>query len=57
VFDTLGRYTITFISSGRLAANNHAAGTAEEIKAIVTGSLTHFGTYTVDQEGKNFVFQ
>jgi hypothetical protein len=58
VFDTHGRYTITFISSGlpKFAANNRAAGTAEENKAVVTGSLAHFGTYTVDQEGKNFTF-
>jgi hypothetical protein len=59
VFDTSGRYTITFVSSElpKFAANNRAAGTAEENKAVVTGSLAHFGTYTVDEAGKSFTFQ
>jgi len=44
-------------SSPKFAANNRAAGTAEENKAVVTGSLAHFGTYTVDEAGKSFTFQ
>jgi Lipocalin-like domain len=59
VFDTSGHYTITFVSSDlpKFAANNRAAGTAEENKAVVTGSPAHFGTYTVDEAGKSFTFQ
>jgi hypothetical protein len=59
VFDAYGRYTITFISSDlpKFAANNRAAGTAEENKAVISGSLAHFGTYTADEAAKNFTFE
>src|SRR5262249_39791770 len=53
-----GRYTITFISPElpKFAANNRAAGSPEENKAVVVGSLAHFGTYTVDEVDKSFTF-
>ena len=58
VFDARGRYTITFISPElpKFAANNRAAGSPEENKAVVVGSLAHFGTYTVDEADKSFTF-
>ena len=37
----------------RFASNNRMAGTAEENKAIVQGSIAYFGKYSVDEkEGK-----
>jgi Lipocalin-like domain len=58
VFDNNGRYVITFIGSNlpKFASNNRAAGTAEENKAVVVGSLAHFGTYTVNEADKGFTF-
>jgi hypothetical protein len=59
VFDNNGRYVITFIGSNvpKFASNNRAAGTAEENKAVVAGSLAHFGTYTVNEADKSFTFR
>ena len=58
VFDAHGRYTITFISPElpKFAANNRAAGSSEENKAVVVGSIAHFGTYTVDEADHSFTF-
>jgi Lipocalin-like domain len=36
----------------RIAADSRVAGTAEENKAVVQGSLAIFGTYTVDEATK-----
>jgi Lipocalin-like domain len=56
VFDPGGRYTFSFVSTGlpKFASNNRMNGTPEEHKAVVQGSLAHFGTYTVDEAGKSF---
>ena len=35
-----------------MAANNRMQGTPEENKAIVQGSIAHFGTYKVSPDGK-----
>jgi Lipocalin-like domain len=58
VFDASGRYVITFFAANlpKFASNNRASGTADENKAIVTGSLAHFGTYTVNEADKSFTF-
>lgn len=54
VFDTSGHYTITFVSSDlpKFAANNRAAGTAEENKAVVTGSLAISGPTPSTRRGR-----
>jgi len=59
VFDAGGRYVITFFSVNlpKFASNNRASGTAEENKAIVAGSLAHFGTYSVNEADKSFTFR
>jgi hypothetical protein len=59
VFDAGGRYVITFFAANlpKFASNNRANGTAEENKAIVGGSLAHFGTYTVNEADKSFTFR
>jgi hypothetical protein len=59
VFDAAGRYVITFIAANlpKFASNNRTSGTAEENKSVVAGSLTHFGTYTVNEADKSFTFR
>ena len=69
-FDTFGPKptgVLTFGSDGRLslqwmrsdlpkfASNDRQNGTPEENKAIVQGSLSYFGTYTVDDAAKTMV--
>jgi hypothetical protein len=58
IFDANGRYMIAFVAASlpKFAANNRAAGTPEENKAVISGSLAHFGAYTVDEAGKSFTF-
>jgi hypothetical protein len=45
IFDANGRYMIAFVAASlpKFAANNRAAGTPEENKAVIAGSLAHFG--------------
>ena len=59
VFDANGRYVIMFLGASlpKFASNNRASGTAEENKAIVAGSLAHFGTYSVNEADKSFTFR
>jgi hypothetical protein len=58
VFDANRHYVIAFTSSTlpKFSSNNRVNGTADENKAIVAGSITHFGTYTVDEANKSFSF-
>ncbi len=59
IYDANGRYAIMFIGSNlpKFASNNRATGTADENKAIVGGSLAHFGTYAVNEADKSFTFR
>ena len=41
----------------KIASNNRLAGTAEDNKAIVQGSLALFGTYTIDEDKKALTFK
>jgi len=41
----------------KFASGNRMQGTAEENKAIVQGSIAHFGTYTVTPDGKAFILK
>jgi Lipocalin-like domain len=58
IFTDDGRFVQVHIASGipKVAANNRTAGTAEENKAIVGGSIALFGTYTVDEDKKLVIF-
>jgi len=38
-------------------SGNRSSGTVDESKAVVAGSLAHFGTYAVDEADKSFTFQ
>jgi|ERR1700722_10133328 len=57
VFDANGRYSIIFIAANlpKFVSGNRSSGTADENKAVVAGSLAHFGTYVVD-EAENLHF-
>ena len=59
VFDANGRYSIIFIAADlpKFVSGNRSSGTADENKAVVAGSLAHFGTYVVDEADKSFTFQ
>jgi lipocalin-like protein len=52
VYDANGRF-ILVLQRGTLpkfASNNRMAGTAEENKAIVQGSIAYFGRYSIDEK-------
>ncbi len=59
VFGGDGRYTLIFLRSDlpKFASNNRASGTTDENKAVVQGSIAHFGTYTMDEAGRALVFR
>jgi Lipocalin-like domain len=59
MLDADGHYTMTFISASlpKFASNNRATGTADENKAIVGGSLAHFGSYVVNEADKSITFR
>src|SRR6185295_5775279 len=58
MFDANGRYALIVTRSGqpKFASNNRMEGTAEENKAIVSGSISHFGKYTVNEADKTITF-
>ena len=57
--DANGRYVIAFARADlpKIASNNRTTATPEENKAIVGGSLTHFGTISVNAADKTFTFK
>lgn len=58
IFDGHGHYALMTSRSGlpKFASNNRNDGTPEENKAVVQGSIAHFGTYTVDEADKSITF-
>ncbi len=55
IFTSDGRFAQIHVGDvPRIASNNRLTGTADEYQAIMRGSLSVFGTYTVD-EGKKTV--
>ena len=57
-FDGNGRYILITARAGqaKFASTNRMDGTAEENKAVVQGSIAHFGRYTVDETNKAITF-
>jgi hypothetical protein len=57
--DANGRYVITFARADlpKVASKNRTTATPEENKALVQGSLTHFGTLSVNAADKTFTFK
>jgi hypothetical protein len=53
-----GRYSLVVgrTTLPKFASNNRLKGTPEENKAIVDGSIAHFGKYTIDDGGKAITF-
>lgn len=56
IFDRSGRYAIQLYKPGLppIAANDRYKGTDEEYRTIVRGSLSHYGTFTVDEKAGTF---
>ena len=40
----------------KFAAGNREQGTTDENKVIIAASVSHFGTYTVDEQDSSFTF-
>jgi hypothetical protein len=59
MFDANGHYMIGFIAANlpKFASSNRATGSADENKAVVGGSLTHFGTYVVNEADKSLTYR
>jgi hypothetical protein len=59
MFTADGHFSQVHVAGGlpRIASNNRLAGTAEDNKAIVAGSLALFGTYTVDEDKRTLTFK
>jgi hypothetical protein len=58
IFTPDGHFSQVHVSSGlpRIASDNRLAGTPEDNRAIVHGTLALFGSYTVDEEKKTVTF-
>ena len=59
VFDANGRVFIMFAHPElpKIASGNPSAPTPDEAKAIVSGAISYFGTYTVNEADKSVVFR
>jgi Lipocalin-like domain len=60
IFTPNGRYSLQImrvVNRAPFASNNRDTGTADENKAVAQGTLSHFGTYTVDEAGKTINFR
>lgn len=57
-FDSNGHYILLTARRGqdKFASSNRMKGTPEEYKAVVQGSIAHFGTYTVNEADKTITF-
>ena len=58
IIDSNGRYSLMILSAGlpKFAANGRDKGTSDENKAVVAGSIAHFGRISVDEPDKSFTF-
>jgi hypothetical protein len=59
IFQADGHYALIVVRSDapKFAANNRMQGTPDENKAIIQGSISHFGTYTVNEADKTITFK
>lgn len=57
-FDDNGRYILMTARGGqpKFESGNRMEATPEENKAVVQGSIAHFGRYTVDEANKTITF-
>lgn len=57
-FDAQGRYALIYVTQiPNFVSNNRATGTAEENRAVVQGSVAHYGSYSVDEASKMLVLR
>jgi hypothetical protein len=57
IFDRKGHYSSQLTGASRIKfASTRLQGTPEENKGVSTGSLAHFGTYSVDAAGTTLTF-
>ena len=56
IFDGNGNYSLTITRSDlpKFVSNSRLKGTGDENKAVVTGSITHFGRYSVKDKTLTF---
>ena len=59
IYTDNGRYSTQLVRSDlpKFASNNRTQGTPEEYKAVVIGSITSFGTYTVNEANKTITIR
>ena len=59
VLDGSGHYVVVSMRATlpKFASNNRVAGTPEENAGVVQGSITHFGTYSVNEADKTLLFK
>lgn len=60
IFTPNGRYSLQImraVNRAPFGSNNRDTGTADENKAVAQGTISHFGTYTVDEAGKTIDFR
>lgn len=59
IFDSNGRYALVNARSDlpKFASNNRTQGTAEDNKAVVQGSIAHFGKYAVNEAERTITFR
>jgi hypothetical protein len=59
VLDANGYYVAVGVRADlpKFASNNRTTGTPEENKAVVQGSVTHFGTFSVNAADKTLTFK
>ena len=59
IVDANGRYILVIARADlpKVASNNRTTATPEENKAIVQGSITHFGTISVNAADKTMTFK
>jgi hypothetical protein len=57
IFDASGRYALELMraTAAPFASNNRLDGTADENKAVVQGSLAHFGRYSVNEAERTLI--
>ncbi|EEG08623.1 lipocalin-like domain-containing protein [Pseudogulbenkiania ferrooxidans] len=57
-FDSNGRYILMTARAGqaKFVSASRMEGTPEENKAVVLGSIAHFGRYTVDEANRTITF-
>jgi Lipocalin-like domain len=59
IFTEDGHFAQIQIADGipKFASNSRVTGTPEENKAVVVGSISLFGTYTVDEAAKTIIYK